>query len=880
MGVNSLWKVLEEAECGRAVGAEDLVNPNLHLTNPFNINDKSTIKRQTLAIDLSIWICEALTQPKLAESNAQPVIHLVYTRTLKLLHLGIKLIGVIEGKRRVMSTNEEDKFHKRRSGNKFWKACKACEELLGIMGVPVVKAKAEGEALCALLNQRGIVDGVISNDGDCLLFGAKVVYTRFNMANLNDGQVIRYDASHLKAIANSTDKETEGQALEGTAQKHIKFDLSREDLVAFALLTGSDLAGNGFDKVGHRKAVRFIFKSKQDNPFTPDTAATDELKSWARAAKVNVCTSTTESSTKRSCCTICCHGGNKKSHLKHGCDACGTGPGEPCLEFSRGDRFRKSLRKKAMAANPRFAPSQTVDSYMRPNDNQLPLVLMNTSSQKLRMKTPRLQDMMKSSFIVKGLNLQSSCAYVMETFGRLLARRDLFDDNEDPERISRMSLSGERPIPIKITKECVRNGQKCFEITWCVTGTMTDPEGNDIDGFEFNSMESQSMFRKYADIIEAFQESKKALAKQGDAMNRKRTAFKSSLLGKGTTPVNDGMEFAEKEKKRPRKSQKPKRQTTFFEKRSLNQCHDGRPMQRTPQGQGDDVGYLMLAIGNHETQAVILPRVKKAQTTIIDSAADEAIDEISCDSMSTISLVSKGELKQGVCIIKGVKTARVPAEGYLVVTNMTINEQRPSTPMHMIDGQINYLKNPYDVDDLKTIVSTIFDEFRGVVLFKRQTQPSQQFLVSLPEPALSDGHMRDNKSVVSHLRDEFHFDRNWKISTKTQKDPCCNYFSHEMLSFVPPTSSKPIASTEYEFPPTPVQVYEHFQCDGSRNMIKFFSPPQAYIQAPSYHPYLTPFPDKSTRPRLTGQNQVLVDMGIQIKVSPLVGPCRLKIQNL
>jgi hypothetical protein len=32
----------------------------------------------------------------------------------------------------------------------------------------VIHAKAEGGALCALLNQWRIVDGISSNDGDCL----------------------------------------------------------------------------------------------------------------------------------------------------------------------------------------------------------------------------------------------------------------------------------------------------------------------------------------------------------------------------------------------------------------------------------------------------------------------------------------------------------------------------------------------------------------------------------------------------------------------------------------------------------------------------------------------------------------------------------------
>jgi len=37
------------------------------------------------------------------------------------------------------------------------------------LGVPVIRANAKAEALCALLDSLGLVDGVISNDGDCFL---------------------------------------------------------------------------------------------------------------------------------------------------------------------------------------------------------------------------------------------------------------------------------------------------------------------------------------------------------------------------------------------------------------------------------------------------------------------------------------------------------------------------------------------------------------------------------------------------------------------------------------------------------------------------------------------------------------------------------------
>jgi flap endonuclease-1 len=51
----------------------------------------------------------------------------------------------------------------------------ALEELMISMGLPVVKAKYEAEAVCARLYRRGLVAAVMTNDGDCLAHGAGIM---------------------------------------------------------------------------------------------------------------------------------------------------------------------------------------------------------------------------------------------------------------------------------------------------------------------------------------------------------------------------------------------------------------------------------------------------------------------------------------------------------------------------------------------------------------------------------------------------------------------------------------------------------------------------------------------------------------------------------
>ena len=159
MTVSSLWNVLDDGGCGSPVGKEDF-----NLRGDVTNHQKHTI----LAVDLSIWICEGMASTALSSFHSDPSLYLVYQRTQKLLKLGLGLVFVVEGQRRVRC--EQQTTTQQRKGSAFINASKRCETMLKCLGVPVVRAEAEGEALCALLNYSGIVDGIISNDGDCLLY--------------------------------------------------------------------------------------------------------------------------------------------------------------------------------------------------------------------------------------------------------------------------------------------------------------------------------------------------------------------------------------------------------------------------------------------------------------------------------------------------------------------------------------------------------------------------------------------------------------------------------------------------------------------------------------------------------------------------------------
>lgn len=553
MTVASLWKALDRAECGTAIGSVELLNhhrPKGTTITPWNHNEFSKKTRPpALAIDLSIWICEALTSTAMAENHADPVLHLVYARTLHLLNLGVKLVGVIEGKRRVeMTDGGDDQYRKRRTGTAFWRACEKCEEMLRMLGVPVVRAKAEGEALCALLNSRGVVDGVISSDGDCFLFGAKVLYTKFTIENLRQGKVMRYNVDEIKAFLDDDDSDSCDQIIQEHQDKANSdiVSLTRDDLIAFAILTGSDVAGDGLPKVGCRKALRFIRKCQIDSPLRPERAAFEELLSWGRAAQADR-PFPADASTSQSgvCCSRCCHGGTKVSHLKHGCKKCGTNPGDVCLEISSGEKFRRSLRDKALAMDPKFSPQVVAGIYHAPNENQLPAIFLGTTSQKLKMQQPILKSFLDCSYIIRGRSYSESRAYVLQSLTQLLARYTLTNNPvQTSSKFIPPKLSSNRniPKPKKITKGLTRSGASCYEVQWVIAATTTDTDGNALDEYEFTTIEDQALMKKCnPQLVDEFESREKERLKQGRAEQDRRQAFLNSMMngdrGPGEKPL-------------------------------------------------------------------------------------------------------------------------------------------------------------------------------------------------------------------------------------------------------------------------------------------------------------------------------------------------------
>ncbi|KAM0717295.1 hypothetical protein Q7P37_007147 [Cladosporium fusiforme] len=107
-----------------------------------------------------------------------------------------------------------------------------CQQLLRLFGLPYVTAPMEAEAQCAELVQLGLVDGIVTDDSDCFLFGGTRIYKNF----FNQAKFVEC------YLASDFEKE---------------FALTRQKMIDVAHLLGSDYT-EGLPGVGPVTALEII----------------------------------------------------------------------------------------------------------------------------------------------------------------------------------------------------------------------------------------------------------------------------------------------------------------------------------------------------------------------------------------------------------------------------------------------------------------------------------------------------------------------------------------------------------------------------------------------------------------------------------------------
>ncbi|KAK9904154.1 hypothetical protein WJX75_005482 [Coccomyxa subellipsoidea] len=107
-----------------------------------------------------------------------------------------------------------------------------CQELLQLFGLPYIIAPSEAEAQCAWLDANGLVDGVVTDDNDVFLFGAKHVY--------------RHIFENRKYVEEYRTEDVERE-----------LGLDQDGLIRLALLLGSDYT-EGVGGIGIVNAIETV----------------------------------------------------------------------------------------------------------------------------------------------------------------------------------------------------------------------------------------------------------------------------------------------------------------------------------------------------------------------------------------------------------------------------------------------------------------------------------------------------------------------------------------------------------------------------------------------------------------------------------------------
>ena len=181
-----------------------------------------------IAIDVSIWQFQTLA----GQGGSNPAIRTFYYRLLRLLSTSIQPLFVFDGPHKPpFKRGKKTGQHGACVPNLLTK------QLLKLFGYPFHMAPGEAEAECALLQREGIVDAVLSEDVDTLMFGCGTTLRNWSSegarGNKSPTHVSVYDAK---------------------ATRSGKSGLDREGMVLVALMSGGDYITEGIPGCGIKVA--------------------------------------------------------------------------------------------------------------------------------------------------------------------------------------------------------------------------------------------------------------------------------------------------------------------------------------------------------------------------------------------------------------------------------------------------------------------------------------------------------------------------------------------------------------------------------------------------------------------------------------------------
>lgn len=214
----------------------------------------------------------------LTDSKGNVTSHLMglFTRTTHLMQYNIQLIFVFDGKAPEMKRREQERRRQvKEEAKEAYETAKEEEdieamkkfasrtarltpemledakELIAALGFPIIQAASEGEAQVAYIVKNGDADYGASQDYDTLLYGIPKLVRNLSIAGKR-----KKAGTHVY--------ETVKPQLVSTTDVLNTLGIDREQLIALAVLIGTDYNREGIPGIGPKKALKLLHEHKKD----------------------------------------------------------------------------------------------------------------------------------------------------------------------------------------------------------------------------------------------------------------------------------------------------------------------------------------------------------------------------------------------------------------------------------------------------------------------------------------------------------------------------------------------------------------------------------------------------------------------------------------
>ncbi|KAL8649624.1 MAG: hypothetical protein Q9226_005497 [Calogaya cf. arnoldii] len=181
-----------------------------------------------IAIDASIWHF----QTQAGKGGSNPALRTLYYRLLRLLSLSIRPLFVFDGPNKPPFKRNAKTGTQAAALPNF-----ITKQLLQLFGFPYHTAPGEAEAECALLQKEGIVDAVLSEDVDTMMFGCTVHLRNWSSENVRGNKT----PTHVNLYR-------------AEATKQGKSGLDNDGMILIALMSGGDYIPAGIPGCGIKTA--------------------------------------------------------------------------------------------------------------------------------------------------------------------------------------------------------------------------------------------------------------------------------------------------------------------------------------------------------------------------------------------------------------------------------------------------------------------------------------------------------------------------------------------------------------------------------------------------------------------------------------------------